>query len=192
MRCTASCCPATPEALIRHTALEHGGGPCRLRVLLDLDGQVGLQVAPLPAAGARAPARDAVPGGLGDRKWRDRRLIDALEDGAEPEAPLARRPRRRRCWRRRGPTSSRGSATRLVTPTLDGRLLPGVTRRRLVARAAVPPPAAAGSRRAARPPAASWSLARCAACSSPSGLMARRCAAPDDRLRTLVERYPRL
>jgi para-aminobenzoate synthetase / 4-amino-4-deoxychorismate lyase len=124
--------PDALAALIRHTALEQGG-PCRLRVLLDPGGEIGLQVTPLPAAGdgTQRLAPLVVPGGLGDRKWRDRQLIDALDDrAAEISAvPLL--------------VDLDGGVletTRanvlawidgiLVTPPLDGRILPGITRAR--------------------------------------------------------------
>ncbi len=85
-----------------------------------------------PPASARirlAPA--LLPGGLGDHKWLDRRLLDELErrlgavpllvdlDGEVLEAAHAN------LWIREGTT--------LVTPPLDGRLLPGTVRARLLA-----------------------------------------------------------
>ncbi len=75
-----------------------------------------------------------LPGGLGAHKWRDRRLVDELArvgggvpllidaDGAVLEAAWAS------VW-----TLSGGA---LTTPRCDGRLLPGVTRARLLERAA--------------------------------------------------------
>ena len=125
--------PGAVEALVRHTALEQGG-PCRLRVLLDADGAVGLQVAalPVPGDGTLALAPTTLPGGLGDRKWRDRRLIDALDAAAAPALPLlvdldggVLETTRSNVLAVRGDT--------LVTPPLDGRLLPGVTRARALA-----------------------------------------------------------
>lgn len=72
-----------------------------------------------------------VPGGLGAHKWRDRRLLDELGDAPVPllvepdgtvlEAAFAN------VWLLRG--------ERLVTPPADGRILPGVTRALLLARA---------------------------------------------------------
>jgi para-aminobenzoate synthetase/4-amino-4-deoxychorismate lyase len=119
--------PGSLPALLDHAALEQGG-PCRLRVLLDPDGAVALDVAPLPPpAGPVALTPVTVPGGLGPHKWRDRRLLDALERGAGPAArPLL--------------VDLDGSALEtsrssviavvggaLVAPAPDGRLLPGVT-----------------------------------------------------------------
>jgi para-aminobenzoate synthetase / 4-amino-4-deoxychorismate lyase len=76
-----------------------------------------------------APA--LLPGGLGAHKWRDRRLLEDLErrlgavpllvdlDGDVLEAAHAN------VWVREGST--------LITPPLDGRLLPGTVRARLLA-----------------------------------------------------------
>ena len=76
-----------------------------------------------------------LPGGLGDHKWLDRRLLDELAhrfgavallvdlDGEVLEAAHAN------VWIREGST--------LVTPPLDGRLLPGTVRARLLTH---PPP----------------------------------------------------
>lgn len=72
-----------------------------------------------------------VPGGLGPHKWRDRRLVEAAADGRVPlivdagdavlEAAWAN------VWMIQG--------DELITPPADGRLLPGVTRGRLLAAA---------------------------------------------------------
>ena len=70
-----------------------------------------------------------VPGGHGPHKWRDRRALDAGRgealivdaDGSVLEAAWAN------VWIVDG--------TRLITPPVDGRLLPGVTRARLLDRA---------------------------------------------------------
>lgn len=83
---------------------------------------------------SRAPVRvqaAVVPGGLGPHKWRDRRLVEALgsdpvpllvdADGSVLEAAWGN------VWLLDGDT--------LVTPPADGRILPGVTRARLLARA---------------------------------------------------------
>jgi para-aminobenzoate synthetase / 4-amino-4-deoxychorismate lyase len=82
-------------------------------------------------APARAPVALTplhVPGGLGAHKWRDRALIEANSNGATAlivdadetvlEAAWAN------VWILDGDT--------LITPPLDGRLLPGVTRARLL------------------------------------------------------------
>jgi para-aminobenzoate synthetase/4-amino-4-deoxychorismate lyase len=189
--------PPALAALVRHTALEQGG-PCRLRVLLDPGGEVGLQVAPLPAAGdgTQRLLPLVVPGGLGDRKWRDRRLIDALDDhaGEAGAVPLL--------------VDLDGGVletTRanvlawidgmLVTPPLDGRILPGVTRARalaLVAELEIP---------VAERPIDLAELDRADAILTTGALRGlepvttladRPVPAPEDRVRTLIGRFPPL
>jgi para-aminobenzoate synthetase / 4-amino-4-deoxychorismate lyase len=127
--------PDALGALVRHTALEQGG-PCRLRVLLDPGGEIGLQIAPLPAAGdgTQRLAPLVVPGGLGNRKWRDRQLIDALDDrAAETGAvPLLVDLDGGVLETTRANVLAWVDGT-LVTPPLDGRILPGVTRARALA-----------------------------------------------------------
>ena len=77
-------------------------------------------------------APDHIPGGLGPHKWCDRRLLDGLSspgsvpllveaDGDLLEAAWAN------VWILEG--------DRIVTPAADGRILPGVTRELLLARA---------------------------------------------------------
>jgi para-aminobenzoate synthetase/4-amino-4-deoxychorismate lyase len=124
--------PDALAALVRHTALEQRG-PCRLRVLLDPGGEIGLQVAPLPATGDGTQRLLALvlPGGLGDRKWRDRQLIDALDEhAAEAGAvPLLVDLDGGVLETTRANVLAWIGGT-LVTPPLDGRILPGVTRAR--------------------------------------------------------------
>jgi para-aminobenzoate synthetase / 4-amino-4-deoxychorismate lyase len=116
------------------------GGLQRLRVsLAPRRGSIAvaeLETTPLAGEPEATPARLApavLPGGLGCHKWRDRRLIAALERklGAQPliidadgevlEAATAN------VWIVEGTT--------LTTPPLDGRLLPGTVRRRVLAAA---------------------------------------------------------
>ncbi|HMJ32369.1 MAG TPA: aminodeoxychorismate synthase component I [Baekduia sp.] len=126
--------PALP-ALLEHAALEQGG-PCRIRIVLGAEGDVALEAAPLPAAGAPATlAPVVVPGGLGAHKWRDRRLVDALAGAVTPALPLL--------VDLDGGVLETTRANvfvvydgQLVTPPLDGRILPGVTRARVLAQAA--------------------------------------------------------
>jgi para-aminobenzoate synthetase/4-amino-4-deoxychorismate lyase len=99
-------------------------------VELELEALAG---EPVPRAVSLAPA--ALPGGLGEHKWRDRNLIAALVrragavplivdlDGDVLEAGYAN------VWVVEDDT--------LVTPPLDGRLLPGTLRARLLV---APPP----------------------------------------------------
>jgi para-aminobenzoate synthetase/4-amino-4-deoxychorismate lyase len=106
----------------------------RLRVVVAAEAEPELEIDPLPDPAAVAePVRLApvlLPGGLGDHKWLDRRLLDELAhrlgavpllvdlDGAVLEAAHAN------VWIREGTT--------LVTPALDGRMLPGTVRARLL------------------------------------------------------------
>lgn len=124
--------PEALPALVRHTALEQGG-PCRLRVLLDPTGEISLQVAPLPAPGDGTQRLLAlvVPGGLGDHKWRDRQLIDALDEHAAEvgAVPLLVDLGGGVLETTRANILAWIGGT-LVTPPLDGRILPGVTRAR--------------------------------------------------------------
>jgi para-aminobenzoate synthetase/4-amino-4-deoxychorismate lyase len=101
-------------------------GVQRLRLRLAPDGEVGAEL--LDAGGPPAPVALApvlLPGGLGAHKWADRArlpprglVVDA--DGAVLEATWAS------VWLVEG--------DRLVTPPADGRLLPGVTRERVLER----------------------------------------------------------
>jgi para-aminobenzoate synthetase / 4-amino-4-deoxychorismate lyase len=105
----------------------------RLRVVVTPETGAEIEVHPAVPRGPElvrlAPA--AIPGGLGAHKWRDRRLLDELErrlgavpllvdlDGQVLEAAHAN------VWIAEG--------EELVTPPLDGRLLPGTVRARLLA-----------------------------------------------------------
>jgi para-aminobenzoate synthetase / 4-amino-4-deoxychorismate lyase len=126
-----------PDLQARVLAAARSHRRARLRIVIPADGGPELEVAPLadPQAAATggpvtlAPA--LLPGGLGAHKWRDRRLLDDLErrlgavpllvdlDGDVLEAAHAN------VWIREG--------SALVTPPLDGRLLPGTVRARLLA-----------------------------------------------------------
>jgi para-aminobenzoate synthetase / 4-amino-4-deoxychorismate lyase len=107
--------------------------PCRMRVVASSTGVLQAELAPLgPAADPRPVVLAAwmVPGGLGAHKWADRRAVDEAterlgatplivdEEGAVLEAAWAN------VWIREG--------ERLLTPPADGRLLPGVTRARIL------------------------------------------------------------
>jgi aminodeoxychorismate synthase component I len=109
----------------------------RLRIVIPAGGGPDLEVDPLADPQAAATAHPVtlapalLPGGLGAHKWRDRRLLDDLGrrlgavpllvdfDGDVLEAAHAN------VWIRERST--------LVTPPLDGRLLPGTVRARLLA-----------------------------------------------------------
>ncbi|HET6508466.1 MAG TPA: aminodeoxychorismate synthase component I [Baekduia sp.] len=185
--------PPATEALVRHTALEQGG-PCRLRVLLDADGQVGLQVAPLPDAAPVRLRATTVPGGLGDRKWRDRRLIDALEEALDGEHPLMADLDGTVLETTRANVFA-WIDDALVTPPLDGRVLPGVTRGRVIALAdrlglrVHERPLALAELRAAHGVLLTGALRGPQPVEALDGVPL---AAPDDRLRTLAGRFTRL
>jgi para-aminobenzoate synthetase/4-amino-4-deoxychorismate lyase len=102
--------------------------------MLSPDGVLTWDTAPLPPdppEGGFPLSPWLLPGGLGSRKWQDRRLVDALAaqgegvpllvdgDGSVLEASWGN------VWAIEG--------ERLVTPPVDGRILPGVTRARLLA-----------------------------------------------------------
>ncbi len=100
---------------------------------------VRLRTAPVAANRPRAfrcvPVIVEAPGGLGPHKWRDRGFVDGLRAGDPAEVALLVDGDGRvleaawaNVWRLDG--------ERLVTPPADGRLLPGVTRARLLALAA--------------------------------------------------------
>jgi para-aminobenzoate synthetase/4-amino-4-deoxychorismate lyase len=96
----------------------------------DAVARVGIVTSPLTLGRGRPVAVTPVevPGGLGAHKWRDRRLLDALgpdpvplltdDDGTVLEAAWGN------LWIIDG--------DRLITPPADGRILPGVTRGRLL------------------------------------------------------------
>jgi para-aminobenzoate synthetase/4-amino-4-deoxychorismate lyase len=189
--------PETLAALVRHTALEQGG-PCRLRVLLDPGGEIGLQVAPLPAPGDGTQRLLAltVPGGLGDRKWRDRQLIDALDDRAAEvgAVPLLVDLDGGVLETTRANVLAWIDGT-LVTPPLDGRILPGVTRARALAAArelgipVVERPLELAELETAD---AALTTGALRGLQPVTALAERPVPAPDARLRTLMSQFPPL
>ncbi len=189
--------PDALAALIRHTALEQGG-PCRLRVLLDPSGEIGLQVAPLPAPGdgTQRLLALAVPGGLGDRKWRDRQLIDALDDHAAEvgAVPLLVDLDGGVLETTRANVLAWIDGT-LVTPPLDGRILPGVTRARALGWAreleigVAERPLALAELQAADAVLTTGALRGLQPVTT---IADRPVPAPDARLRTLMDQFPPL
>jgi para-aminobenzoate synthetase/4-amino-4-deoxychorismate lyase len=116
-------------------ALAWASGRLRVIAVAQPGGQIAVEVVAGPLAPERpqgpTPLRPVVlPGGLGAHKWRDRRLLDRLSgagsatplivdlDGAVLEAGYA--------------NVLAAEGERLITPALDGRLLPGTTRARLI------------------------------------------------------------
>ena len=117
---------AVPDGLAgraRAAAAAAGPGVHRLRLVVR-DGLAAVAAGPAPAAAPVADlGRVCVPGGLGPHKWADRHALGATAlivdaDGLVLEATWAT------VWIAEG--------GRLVTPPADGRLLPGVTRARLL------------------------------------------------------------
>ena len=113
------------------------GAARRLRVVATPSPQaiaVQASLEPLGAAALRSavPLRAwTVPGGLGPHKWVDRRAIDdaAARLGATPLIVEADGEVLEAAWANVWALE----ATRLLTPPADGRILPGVTRARLLA-----------------------------------------------------------
>ena len=129
--------PALPVEEQRRAAQHRQEPARRLRVVATPSSAaaVGLEasLAPLgPAAERTAVSLRTwtVPGGLGAHKWTDRRGIDAAAERLDA-TPLIIEPGAEvleagwgNVWALEG--------TRLVTPPADGRILPGVTRERLL------------------------------------------------------------
>jgi para-aminobenzoate synthetase/4-amino-4-deoxychorismate lyase len=128
---------ALPDDLERRVmAAARSHRRARLRIVIPADGGPELEVSPLRReAGATADpvslAPALLPGGLGAHKWRDRRLLDDLVRRLEAVPLLVDlesdvlEAAHANVWIREGRT--------LVTPPLDGRLLPGTVRARLLA-----------------------------------------------------------
>ena len=119
--------PDTAARVTERAAATQGDRRARVDVVPRSGGlDVGITVSDVPARGAVALRPLVVPGGLGAHKWRDRSLIEGNRatplivdtDDTVLEAAWAN------VWILDGDT--------LITPPLDGRLLPGVTRARLL------------------------------------------------------------
>jgi para-aminobenzoate synthetase / 4-amino-4-deoxychorismate lyase len=123
-----------PDAAQRaQTAASAARERSRLRILAEPDGAIEVTVspAPQPGPGPLTLAPFELPGGLGAHKWRDRRLLDALSAEAAGAVPLivdsdglVLEAAHANVW-----IVQEGA---LVTPPADGRILPGVTRARLL------------------------------------------------------------
>ncbi|MGH2716175.1 MAG: aminodeoxychorismate synthase component I [Thermoleophilaceae bacterium] len=126
--------PGDLERIVRDAAAPHRLARLRVVAAPNARGEVQVEARALDSLPEPTPLRLApavLPGGLGAHKWRDRRLLDELElrlgavallvdlDGEVLEAAHAN------VWIVEG--------KRLLTPPLDGRLLPGTTRARLLA-----------------------------------------------------------
>ena len=109
-------------------------GRARLRIDADPDGAVRITVSPARARPEQVLLLEpfALPGGLGNHKWSDRRLLDALTALHPGTVPLL--------VDTDGLVLEAGSANvwiveggALITPPADGRILPGTTRAVLLA-----------------------------------------------------------
>jgi para-aminobenzoate synthetase/4-amino-4-deoxychorismate lyase len=121
--------PDTAGRLTERAAATEGERRARVDVI-PREGRldVGITLSDVPARGPVTLSPLVVPGGLGAHKWRDRTLTEGHTDGAAPlivdadgsvlEAAWAN------VWILDGDT--------LSTPPVDGRILPGVTRARLL------------------------------------------------------------
>ncbi|MEA2301134.1 MAG: para-aminobenzoate synthetase / 4-amino-4-deoxychorismate lyase, partial [Solirubrobacteraceae bacterium] len=76
-----------------------------------------------------------VPGGIGAHKWCDRRLLDALAEALAPDQPLVCDADGRLLETGRANLFVVSPDGALCTPPVAGRLLPGVTRARVIAAA---------------------------------------------------------
>jgi para-aminobenzoate synthetase/4-amino-4-deoxychorismate lyase len=131
------CRPLPADAAHRLAAAAAGAGRLRAVARLGSDGRLELDIGATPLPAARPPVRlrrTTVPGGLGAHKWVDRRLLDALGAAVAPEQPLV--------CDLDGQLLEAARANlflvedgALVTPPVAGRLLPGVTRARVLAAA---------------------------------------------------------
>jgi para-aminobenzoate synthetase/4-amino-4-deoxychorismate lyase len=181
--------PEAVEALVRYTALEQGRS-CRLRVVLDARGDVGVEVAELPEPGDVLLEPVVLAGGLGDRKWRDRRWIDAAERETAPAIPLLVDADGQILETTRANVFAVLGDDTVVTPPLDGRILPGV------ARAAVAEALDAQERLLTL--ADLDTAAAVLVCNALRGLEPvarigdRALSAPSDRVRTSLSRFPPL
>jgi para-aminobenzoate synthetase / 4-amino-4-deoxychorismate lyase len=115
----------------------------RLRVSVAPRSGRDIRVAPVDAEQLfpTVPVRlvvTVVPGGLGAHKWADRRLLEAAERDAEPAAvPLLLDTDGTVLEASRANVFVWERGT-LVTPPADGRILPGVTRARILQLAGAP------------------------------------------------------
>jgi para-aminobenzoate synthetase / 4-amino-4-deoxychorismate lyase len=125
---------ALPERLReRVTAAAVGAG--RLRLTVRPGEPPEITTGPLAPQGPVTLRSWTVPGGLGPHKWRDRRLLEALE--AEGALPLLVDADGLVLEASRANVFALGGDGVLRTPPADDRILPGVTRRRLVGDGAV-------------------------------------------------------
>jgi len=118
----------------RAAAAKAGADRARLRLMAAVDGSLELSVtsAEVRAVDPVLLTPFALAGGLGRHKWRDRRLLEALAAQAPGTVPLlvdfdgmVLEAAHANVWI--------VERTALLTPPADGRILPGVSRARLLA-----------------------------------------------------------
>ncbi len=129
--------PADLAARVSAVAAE-APEPRRLRVSARPAGGLEVTIVATRLPAARPPVRlrrITVPGGLGAHKWADRRLLDALAEAVAPEQPLLCDLDGRLLEAGRANLFIVDAAGLLITPPVEGRLLPGVTRARVIAAA---------------------------------------------------------
>jgi para-aminobenzoate synthetase/4-amino-4-deoxychorismate lyase len=116
-----------PELADRARAATRGYERARLRIDLVPGQDATVEVTPLEAI---APARlrpVVLPGGLGPHKWRDRTLLEALENEDPETLPLLLDADGFVLEASRASIVVRAPGGRIYTPPNDGRILPGVT-----------------------------------------------------------------
>jgi branched-subunit amino acid aminotransferase/4-amino-4-deoxychorismate lyase len=122
--------PADLRARATDAAANAELGRLRVTVAPGEEAQVevsGVDEADLFPAEATAIAPVVVPGGIGAHKWADRRLLERAEALAAPDRPLLVDGDGSLLEGARGNVFLvRDDA--LLTPPLDGRILPGITR----------------------------------------------------------------
>ncbi len=109
--------------------------PARLRVTYRPDGDDPLAVECTPLPAPRPPVHlqsVTVPGGIGAHKWADRRLLDTLAARVAPAQPLLCDLDDGVLEAERASVFALMTEGTLCTPPLDGRILPGVTRARVL------------------------------------------------------------
>ncbi len=126
--------PADLAARIETAADTHPGpGRMRLTYVPGNAEPAAIVIEPFDPGG-RPPtlAPVTLPGGIGAHKWLDRRLLDALKDEAAPALPLLVDLDGFVLESWGANVFARLPDGALVTPPLDGRILPGVARARLL------------------------------------------------------------
>jgi para-aminobenzoate synthetase / 4-amino-4-deoxychorismate lyase len=131
--------PEDAARLVADAAAGEADGPARVRLSARPLGtalELAVVTSTLAVERPRVALRTiTIPGGLGAHKWVDRRLIEAYEQDVSPDQPLFCDADGRLLEASRSNLFVVGQDGRLVTPPVDGRLLPGVTRAAIIATA---------------------------------------------------------